>query len=105
VTDVNLDPEDVALVRTVAEKKVPIVVLLLTGRPLVLEPILDLAEAIVVAWLPGTEADGIADVLFGDVPPTGKLSHSWPRSSEQLPLNVGDADYDPVFEYGFGLNW
>ena len=55
-----------------------------------------MADAIVVAWLPGTEAAGITDVLFGDVNPTGKLPHTWPRSMAQIPINQGDANYDPA---------
>ncbi|MGA2544600.1 MAG: glycoside hydrolase family 3 C-terminal domain-containing protein, partial [Verrucomicrobiota bacterium] len=47
----------------------------------------------------------VADVLFGDYSPTGKLSHSWPRSVAQLPLNVGDKDYDPLFKFGYQLTY
>jgi beta-glucosidase len=47
----------------------------------------------------------VADVLFGDHAPTGKLPFTWPRSMDQLPLNVGDADYDPLFPFGFGLTY
>jgi len=42
---------------------------------------------------------------FGDYKPTGKLSYSWPRSMAQLPINVGDARYDPLFPFGFGLTY
>lgn len=56
-------------------------------------------------WLPGTEGDGVADVLFGDHPPTGRLSFSWPRSSDQIPIHVGDASYDPLFPFGYGLSY
>ena len=59
----------------------------------------------VAAWLPGTEGAGVADVLFGDHKPTGKLSFSWPRSMAQIPVNVGDANYDPLFTFGFGLTY
>jgi len=55
--------------------------------------------------LPGSEGAGVADVLFGDVAPVGKLPHSWPRSAAQLPINVGDAAYDPLFPFGFGLTY
>ena len=56
------------------------------------------------AWLPGSAGEGVADVLFGDVPVTGKLSHSWPRRVSDLPLNAGDPKYDPLFPFGHGLS-
>jgi beta-glucosidase len=74
-----------------------------SGRPLILGEAADLADAIVAAWLPGSEGTGVADVLLGDAGFSGKLSHSWPRSMAQIPINVGDANYDPLFAYGFGL--
>ena len=80
-------------------------VVLVTGRPMILDSILADADAIVAAWLPGTEGAGVADVLFGDYKPTGKLSYSWPRSMAQVPVNVGDAKYDPLFPFGFGLTY
>jgi beta-glucosidase len=80
-------------------------VILLSGRPLLIEKVLDKSDAFVAAWLPGTEGQGVADVLFGDYKPTGKLSFSWPRSKEQMTVNVGDRNYDPLFKYGFGLSY
>ncbi|KAF8677127.1 hypothetical protein HU200_046594 [Digitaria exilis] len=79
------------------------VVVLISGRPLVVEPYMNTIDALVAAWLPGTEGMGVADVLFGDYGFTGKLSRTWFRSVEQLPMNVGDAHYDPLFPFGFGL--
>ncbi len=84
---------------------IPVVVVLLSGRPMVLGDVLEKSDAFVAAWLPGTEGQGVADVLFGDFKPTGKLSFSWPRTNDQLPINVGDKDYDPLFKYGFGLTY
>ena len=55
------------------------------------------------SWLPGSEGEGVADVLFGSAPFTGKLPVTWPRSVAQEPINVGDAGYDPAFPYGWGL--
>jgi len=108
-TDLSLDPADVALVRRVKASGLPTVVVLLSGRPMILEPILPDADAIVAAWLPGTEGDGVADVLFGAYNPTGKLSHTWPRSMAQIPINVGPSGEkpkaEPLFEYGFGLRY
>ena len=78
---------------------------LVSGRPLILGAILGDADAILAAWLPGTEGAGVADVLFGDYAPTGKLSHSWPRTMAQVPINWGDAGYDPLYAYGYGLSY
>jgi beta-glucosidase len=79
------------------------VVVLVSGRPLVVEPYIGMVDALVAAWLPGTEGQGVADMLFGDYGFTGKLSRTWFRSVEQLPMNAGDAHYDPLFPFGFGL--
>ncbi|CAL1404509.1 unnamed protein product [Linum trigynum] len=79
------------------------VVVLISGRPLVIEPYLAKIDALVAAWLPGTEGQGVTDVLFGDYGFTGKLARNWFRSVSQLPMNVGDAHYDPLFPFGFGL--
>jgi hypothetical protein len=78
-------------------------VVLVSGRPLVVEPHMGVMDALVAAWLPGTEGQGVSDVLFGDYGFTGKLARTWFRSVEQLPINVGDARYDPLFPFGFGL--
>jgi beta-glucosidase len=106
----KLDP-NLALLRHLKERGIPVVALFLTGRPLWITPELEAADAFVVAWLPGTEGGGIADVLFrkndGQVNYdfTGKLSYSWPRDPEQTALNRGDSHYAPLFPYGFGLTY
>ncbi|KAK9170201.1 hypothetical protein Syun_002341 [Stephania yunnanensis] len=79
------------------------VVIVISGRPLVLQPYISQMDALVAAWLPGTEGQGVADVLFGDYGFTGKLSRTWFKTVEQLPMNVGDPHYDPLFPFGFGL--
>ncbi|KAL8039926.1 hypothetical protein ABFX02_10G068200 [Erythranthe guttata] len=79
------------------------VVVLITGRPVVIGPYLAQIDALVAAWLPGTEGQGVADVLFGDYGFSGKLPHTWFKSVDQLPMNVGDPHYDPLFPFGFGL--
>jgi len=104
-TTLSLDSADVAVVQKMKNAGLKTVVVLVAGRPMILEQILPIADAIVVAWLPGTEAAGITDVLFGDVRPTGKLPHSWPSSESQLPINQGDANYDPLYPYGHGLTY
>ncbi|XP_021814563.1 uncharacterized protein LOC110757292 [Prunus avium] len=79
------------------------VVIVISGRPVVIQPYVASIDALVAAWLPGTEGQGIADVLFGDYGFTGKLSRTWFKTVDQLPMNVGDAHYDPLFPFGFGL--
>jgi beta-glucosidase len=99
----ELPAEQIEVVRRVRASGVPVVLVLMTGRPVLLGELPQLGDALVAAWLPGTEARGITDVLFGDEDFSGKLPHSWPRSIEQLPINVGDASYDPLYPYGYGL--
>jgi len=101
----GLGDDDLRVAERVAASGVPTVAVLVSGRPLVITGQLAHWNALVVAWLPGTEGGGVADVLFGEATPTGKLPHSWPRSAEQVPINIGDADYDPLFPYGFGLGY
>ncbi|KAI7982946.1 Beta-glucosidase BoGH3B [Camellia lanceoleosa] len=79
------------------------VVIVISGRPVVIEPYVATMDALVAAWLPGTEGQGIADVLFGDYGFTGKLARTWFKTVDQLPMNVGDSHYDPLFPFGFGL--
>ena len=100
-----LDPDDLAAIANVKKAGIPVVVVVVSGRPLILGDALGQADAVVAAWLPGTEGQGVADVLFGDYKPTGKLSFTWPRTMAQIPINVGDAAYDPQFPYGFGLSY
>ncbi len=78
-------------------------VLVVSGRPQLIGDRLDGIDALVASWLPGTEGDGVADVLFGKRAFTGQLPVTWPKSEAQLPINVGDAAYDPQFPYGWGL--
>jgi beta-glucosidase len=102
---------DAALMQRLKAQGIPVIAVFLTGRPLWVNPELNAADAFVVAWLPGSEGGGIADVLFRNARGgiqhdfVGKLSYSWPRRSNQTPLNRGDAGYDPLFAYGFGLTY
>jgi beta-glucosidase len=99
------------IMKKLQDEKIPVVAVLFSGRPLWQNRELNLANAYVAAWLPGTEGGGIADVLFrkrdGSVNYdfTGKLSYSWPRDATGTPLNVGREPYDPLFAYGFGLTY
>ncbi|GLT60964.1 hypothetical protein SLA2020_337020 [Shorea laevis] len=79
------------------------VVAVISGRPVVIQPYLSTIDALVAAWLPGTEGQGVADVLFGEYGFTGKLARTWMKTVDQLPMNVGDPHYDPLFPFGFGL--
>jgi beta-glucosidase len=105
--DLSLDAQDIAVVNNLKSSGVPVVVLVISGRPLIVNEILPQTDALLVAFLPGTEAQGITDVLFGDYNPTGRLSFSWPRSDDQLPLNINmpEEDYDPLFALGHGLRY
>ncbi len=100
-----LSADDVTAIRNMKQAGVRVVVVLLSGRPMIINEALAQCDSFVAAWLPGTEGHGITDVLFGDYRPTGKLSLSWPRSMAQIPINVGDSNYDPLFKYGFGLTF
>ena len=79
------------------------VVVVISGRPVVIQPYLSSIHALVAAWLPGTEGQGVTDVLFGDYGFTGKLPRTWFKTVDQLPMNSGDPHYDPLFPIGFGL--
>lgn len=105
-TDLTISKEDAAVVATMKSAGIPVVVVLLSGRPLILGDVATQADAIVAAWLPGTEGGGVTDVLFGDVAPTGKLSFTWPRSMGQLPRGHGEQPMkDPLYPLGFGLSY
>jgi len=101
----SLPSKDIAAINAVKQTGIPMVVILISGRPLILDSVLESADAFLAAWLPGTEGQGVADVIFGDYRPTGKLPCSWPRRLSQIPINIGDPDYDPLFTFGFGLTY
>ena len=100
----ELHPEDIATIREITSKGIPVVTIMICGRPLVIEKELPESKAFVVAWFPGSEGQGVADVIFGDYPIQGKLSFSWPRYDHEN-WNVGDENYNPLFAYGFGLEY
>ena len=100
-----LDKKDLATIDRIRKAGVPVVVIIVSGRPLMITDELDKWGGVIAAWLPGSEGKGITDVIFGDYNPTGRLSVTWPRNMAQIPINFGDTDYDPLFEYGFGLSY
>jgi len=102
-------PEDLAVLRAVHGKGKPVVTVLMSGRPLWINDLLNLSDTFIAAWLPGSEGKGVSDLLVAGTDGkkydfSGKLSFSWPKSVCQTALNVGDAGYAPLFAYGYGLN-
>lgn len=106
--DLTLPQEDIAALRAMRERAERVVVVLFSGRPVIITDLLPLADAWVAAWLPGSEGAGLTDVLFGDAPFTGKLPYTWPRRVSQLPMNINNLDgktgcEGPLFPFGYGL--
>lgn len=103
--------DDMEVLQRLQGDGIPVVSVFVSGRPLSVNPELELSDAFVAAWLPGSEGGGIADVLIGDAEGTarydftGKLSYSWPKAPEQARLNYGDPAYEPLFEFGYGLTY
>ncbi|MCQ2099185.1 MAG: glycoside hydrolase family 3 C-terminal domain-containing protein [Fibrobacter sp.] len=98
-TDVNL--KEIKAWKAAGKK---VILVLVAGRPLPITKLIDAADGFVMAWLPGSEGAGVADVLFGDVKPSGKLPHTWPKDAKQIPINDGDGKKG-LFPYGFGLTY
>ena len=98
----EIDKQTIANVQAL---NIPYTVVLITGRPLIVTQEIEASDAFLVAWLPGTQGDGVSDVLFGDVSPTGKLSFSWPKSMANVPVNFDDEDYNPLYKIGYGLTY
>ncbi|WP_308365639.1 MULTISPECIES: exo 1,3/1,4-beta-D-glucan glucohydrolase [unclassified Microbulbifer] len=102
---------DLALLKKLKQQNIPVVSIFISGRPLWINKELNASDAFVAAWLPGSEGAGVADVILTDAEGktqydfTGKLSFSWPRLVDQVPLNLGDDGYDPLFAYGYGLTY
>lgn len=103
--------ESLALIRRLKAQEIPVVAVLLSGRPLYVNPQINAADAFVAAWLPGSEGEGVADVLIARPDGgrrhdfRGRLSFSWPRRPDQTPLNRGEKPYDPQFPLGYGLSY
>ncbi|HIA23882.1 MAG TPA: beta-glucosidase, partial [Candidatus Marinimicrobia bacterium] len=100
--ELSLNQSDLDVISTIQAKGIPVIIVLISGRPMLITDQLPQWDALLAAWLPGTEGQGIADVLFGDYSPTGKLSFAWPRSMDQLPFT---SENDHLFEIGHGLHY
>jgi beta-glucosidase len=106
--DLRLSPQDIKIINQMRDRVEKLVVVILSGRPLVITGQYLSADAWVAAWLPGSEGAGVADLLLGDYPFTGKLPFTWPRSNEQLPINESNTPgktgcETPLFPFGYGL--
>ena len=101
-SDLYLSTADRNAINNVRNAGVPVIVILVSGRPMFVESELPNWDALIAAWLPGTEGQGVADVLFGDTFPVGILSFSWPRNNA-IPVNLGDTGYNPLFPYGYSI--
>ena len=103
--NLNLSEEDIATLKNMQKYNYPLIVIMLSGRPLMISDQINNWDAFLAAWLPGTEGDGVSDVLFGDYNPTGKLSFSWPNLMSQIPHDYQDKKNPPLFDYKYGLNY
>ena len=105
------DKQALAQLKKLKAAGIPVVSVFLSGRPLWVNPEINQSDAFVMAWLPGSEGGGIADVLIGNRKGkprndfTGKLSYSWPKNAGQFTLNKGQPDYDPQFPLDYGLSY
>jgi beta-glucosidase len=102
-TNLDLSTNDSALIAKAKFSGAPVTTILLSGRPLILGSALTDSSAFIAAWLPGTEGRGVADVLFGDAKPVGKLPREWPQNDHQFAVNKMDGQ--PLFKFGFGLTY
>ena len=102
----ELTKDDQAVIATAKQTGAKVVVVVLSGRPVLLGTAVAQADALLAAWLPGTEGEGVADVLFGDCKPTGKLSFTWPRNIGQIPVgHHGTSVEEPLYPLNFGLGY
>jgi beta-glucosidase len=103
--DLSLSAEDTAAFARMKATGIPVVVIVFSGRPLILGAVAEQTDALVAAWLPGSEGEGLADVLFGDYNPTGKLSRTWPRTMASDPAHPPESAPNPLFPFGYGLGY
>jgi beta-glucosidase len=111
---INLsDCPNAALVDKCVAANKPLIIILISGRPMIIADQIAKSKAFVAAWLPGSEGGGVADVLYGAYNFTGKLRHTWPNTIDQVPINTGTVYSDekhgsggtPLFNYGYGLTY
>lgn len=100
----ELHPEDLEAIKNITNQRIPAVVVLLSGRTLIIEKELEESTAFVAAWLPGSEGQGVADLLFGVYDFKGKLSFSWQKKAGEN-FRKGDEPYNPLFAFGYGLSY
>ncbi|QSE99388.1 glycoside hydrolase family 3 C-terminal domain-containing protein [Fulvivirga lutea] len=105
----TLTEQHKSYIDTYHNKGIPVVVVLISGRPLIVTDEIEKSNAFVAAWLPGSEGDGIAEVLFGKHDFKGKLPHSWPKSIDDFNGKYGpnfwDKSIEPLYSFGYGLNY
>jgi beta-glucosidase len=108
-TSLDLPVSDLVMIDRLRVQSKRVVLVILSGRPIVITEALPKVDAVVAAWLPGTEGNGVTDVLFGDYNPTGRLSYTWPRWSSQLPFDFKNLPTSscesPLFSFGYGLSF
>ena len=103
---ISIHEDDIQMLANMGSACKKLVVILVSGRPIIISDWIDHWDAVVAAWLPGTEGGGVADVLFGSEPFTGKLPYTWPLSVDQLPYdfeNPEEVSSEALFPFGFGL--
>jgi beta-glucosidase len=117
IEDMNLPQAQLNLVKELAKTGKPIVLVLIEARPRIITEVEGLADGILMAYLPGNEGGrAIADVVFGDYNPSGKLPITYPRftgavwsydhtKSEERDVNFGYNAFNPLYEFGFGLSY
>lgn len=105
------EKENLKIIQKLKDQGIKVVSVFMSGRPMAVNSLINVSDAFVAAWLPGSEGQGVAQVLSADQNGKslydfkGKLSFSWPRNADQVPMNIGDDDYDPLYPYGFGLTY
>jgi len=108
---INKDFNHLKAAESLQAQNIPVVFLFLSGRPMWVNKELNRSDAFIAAWLPGTEGGGVAEVIFGQseegnpIDFVGKLPFSWPKEADDSSLNEGDAFYDPLFPFGYGLTY